>query len=166
MSNGIDLINTVHIYITLLLAIIVIILIILVIVLLKATTKLENKYRKLMRGGNNKNLEDLVISYFDKVDEVKQQSDSLKETYFNIDKRIKGCLQKVSMIRYRAFENVGSDLSYSIALLNYDNDGAVLTSIYGRNESTAYAKPIDKGISRYDLSQEEEQVLKDAISKN
>ena len=118
-----------------------------------------------MRGANSKNLEELIISYLDKIDDVKKQSDFMKESYDDIDKRIKGCLQKTSMIRYRAFENVGSDLSYSIALLNYENDGVILTSIYGRNESTTYAKPIDKGISRYDLSGEEEQVLKDAMSK-
>ena len=165
MTNFIELLNSMQIYITMSLVILVIILVILVFVLLKATTRVENKYRKFMRGVNNKNLEDLVISYLDKVDEVKKQSDSMKETYGDMDKRTKSCLQKLSMKRYRAFDNVGSDLSYSIALLNYDNDGVVLTSIYGRNESTTYAKPIDKGISRYDLSEEEQQVLKDSISK-
>jgi len=133
-------------------------------VLLKATSNVEKKYRKFMRGVNNKNLEELVTNYLDKVDEVKKQSDFMKEKYEDIDKRTKGCLQKLSMIRYRAFDNVGSDLSYSIALLNHDNDGVVLTSIYGRNESTTYAKPIDKGISRYELSEEEEQVLKDSVN--
>ena len=46
-----------------------------------------------------------------------------------------------------------------------NNDGIILTGIYGRNESTAYAKPIDKGISRYDLSEEEICVLNEAINK-
>lgn len=165
MTDFIGIINSIHIYITMALVILVIILIILVLVLLRATSKVENKYRKFMRGVNNKNLEELVTSYLDKVDEVKKQSDFLKEQYEDIDKRTKGCLQKLSMIRYRAFDNVGSDLSYSLALLNDDNDGVVLTSIYGRNESTTYAKPIDKGISRYDLSEEEKQVLKDSINK-
>ena len=70
---------------------------------------------------------------------------------------MKKCVQKVSIIRYKAFEDVGSDLSFSIALLDENNDGIILTGIYGRNESTTYAKPIDKGISRYDLSEEEKQ---------
>ena len=164
MTNFIELINSVHIYITMALVILVIILIIIVLVLLKATSNVENKYRKFMRGVNNKNLEELVVSYLDKVDEVKKQSDFMKVEYGDMDKRTKACLQKLSMIRYRAFDNVGSDLSYSIALLNDDNDGVVLTSIYGRNESTTYAKPIDKGISRYELSQEEKKVLEQATS--
>lgn len=60
---------------------------------------------------------------------------------------------------------MGSDLSFSIAMLNGNNDGIVLTGIYGRDESVVYAKPIDKGISRYDLSEEEEQVLLEACNK-
>ena len=50
--------------------------------------------------------------------------------------------------------------------LDGNNDGVILTGIYGRNESTTYAKPIDKGISRYDLSEEENTVLKEAINKS
>ncbi|EQB3123730.1 DUF4446 family protein, partial [Clostridium botulinum] len=48
--------------------------------------------------------------------------------------------------------------------LDNDNSGVILTSIFGRNESTTYAKPIDKGISRYDLSDEEKQVLENCIN--
>ncbi|MPM47586.1 hypothetical protein SDC9_94297 [bioreactor metagenome] len=73
-------------------------------------------------------------------------------------------MQKVSIIRYKAFEDIGSDLSYSIAMLDGKNNGILITSIYGRNESTTYAKPIDNGISRYDLSEEEEKVLHQAIN--
>jgi hypothetical protein len=165
MESIIELIKNAHIFITISLVVITLILFIVVLVLLKSISNLENKYRKFMRGVNNKNIEELVMSYLDQVDDVKKQSDFMKETYSNLDKRINECLQKVSIIRYRAFENVGSDLSYSIALLNHENDGVILTSIYGRNESTTYAKPINKGISRYDLSGEEEQVLKDATNK-
>jgi hypothetical protein len=61
---------------------------------------------------------------------------------------------------------VGSDLSFSIALLDGNQNGVIITSIYGRNESTTYAKPIDKGISRYDLSEEEKKVLGQVINLN
>ena len=66
--------------------------------------------------------------------------------------------------RNRLFE-AASLLMHSIALLDDNNDGVVLTGIYARYESTTYAKPIDKGISRYDLSEEEKYVLKDAMNK-
>ena len=58
-----------------------------------------------------------------------------------------------------------NDLSFSLAMLDENNDGILLTGIFGRNESTTYAKPIEKGISRYDLSEEEEEALNNAINK-
>ena len=66
---------------------------------------------------------------------------------------------------YKAFEDIGSDLSFSIAMLDENNDGLILTGIFGREESTTYVKPVDKGISRYDLSEEELTVLNEAINK-
>lgn len=117
-----------------------------------------------MRGSNNKNLEELIINYLDKVDDAKETSVEMKTKCLNIEEKLKDCVQKMAVIRYRAFDDVGSDLSYSVALLDQDNSGVILTGIFGRNESTTYAKPIDKGISRYDLSDEEQQALEDAIN--
>jgi Na+-transporting methylmalonyl-CoA/oxaloacetate decarboxylase gamma subunit len=147
------------------LVIICFIFLILIIILFRALGSVEKRYRKFMRGVNNKNIEELIVGYLDKVDEAKNIAESVKGMYENIDNRLKDCVQKTSVIRYKAFEDVGSDLSFSIALLDDKNDGVILTGIYGRNESTTYAKPIDKGISRYDLSEEEMHVLNDAINK-
>jgi hypothetical protein len=152
-------------YIIISLAILVILLLIIVIVLIRSVNNIEKKYRKLMRGVNNKNLEELIIGYLDKIDDVKDDSLKLIEAYNALDERVKGCIQKSAIIRYRAFEDVGSDLSFSIALLNDHDNGVILSGLYGRQESTTYAKPIDKGISRYDLSEEEQQVLKEAMNK-
>ncbi|WP_032123311.1 DUF4446 family protein [Clostridium amazonitimonense] len=137
---------------------------ILIIVLFRSLSKMEKRYRKFMRGSNNKNLEELINLYLDKVDESKSIAEDVKALYDNMDERLKGCVQKLAITRYKAFEDVGSDLSFSIALLDDNNDGVILTGIYGRNESTTYAKPIDKGISRYDLSEEELHVLNEATS--
>ena len=165
METILKMLNNFQSYIVIGLVAAVIILFILCIILLKAVNGVEKKYRKFMRGVNSKNLEDLIVKYLDNIDEVKNDTENMKELCNRMDERYKSCLQKTSILRYKAFEDVGSDLSFSIALLDYNNDGVILTGIYGRNESTTYAKPIDKGISRYDLSQEEEEVLKSAISK-
>lgn len=164
--NVIDIINQWQSYITIVLAVAVVLLFIICIILLKAIGKSEEKYRKFMRGVNGKNIEELVISYLDKVDEAKKDTQITKEKCDILEQELQGCFQKNSILRYRAFENVGSDLSFSISLLDNNNDGFILTGIYGRNDSTTYAKPIDKGLSRYDLSEEEKEVLEKAINKN
>ncbi|HEY8892421.1 MAG TPA: DUF4446 family protein [Clostridium sp.] len=165
MQSIIDFINKTQIYIVIGLIILVFILIIIIIINYAALNRMENRYRKLMRGVNNKNLEDMIISYLDKIDGVKDQNEVMKQMYDQINSKLKTCVQKTSMIRYKAFDDMGSDLSFSIALLDGGNNGVLLTSIYGRNESTTYGKPIEKGISRYELSEEEKNVLEQAISK-
>ena len=164
MQSIFNFINSTQIYITIALMMIVLILIIIIIITYKSLNKLEKRYRKLMRGVDNKNLEDMVLSYLDNIDGVKEENKVMKEMYDEINGQLKTCIQKTSMVRYKAFDDIGSDLSFSIALLDGNNNGAILTSIYGRNESTTYAKPIDSGISRYDLSGEENKVLQEAIS--
>jgi hypothetical protein len=164
MEGIIDLLKNFQPYILLGLSATVVILLIITLVLLKSVSNLEKRYRKFMRGVNNKNLEELIVGYLDKIDEVKGKSEQIASLYNDLDKRIENCIQKTSVVRYRAFDDVGSDLSFSIALLDENNNGVILTGIYGRQESTTYAKPIDKGISRYDLSEEEQQVLKEAMN--
>ncbi|WP_061996618.1 DUF4446 family protein [Clostridium sp. ATCC 25772] len=165
MTQIFNIINQYSAYITIALLGILAVFFIVLIVTLSSLNRLEKKYRRLMRGSNNKNLEELILKYLDTIDEVKNNNNEIKEICKNTQVLTNNCIQKFSIIRYKAFEDVGSDLSYSIAFLDANNDGVLLTSIYGRNESTTYAKPIDKGISRYDLSEEEERVLHEAINK-
>lgn len=166
MQEVINLINNYGTYITLALIGLVLILIIVVISCIVSTSKMKNKYRKMMRGTNSKNLEELIVKSLDKIDSMQDTTDNVKEICENTSKLINSCVQKVAMKRYKAFEDVGSDLSYSIAMLDGNNNGVIITSIYSRNESITYAKPIDNGISRYDLSEEESSVLHQAIHTN
>ena len=162
--NIIDIIKQWESYITITLAVAVVVLFIICIISLKAIGKSEEKYRRFMRGVNGKNIEELVISYLDKVDEATKIAKETKEKCETIEEKLQKCFQKTSILRYKAFENVGSDLSFSISLLDNYNNGFIITGIYGRNDSTTYAKPIDKGVSRYDLSQEEKEVLQKAMN--
>ena len=146
-------------------SIIILLLVILVIILFKSINKLENRYRRLMRGTSNKNLEEVIISNLDSIETANENSKKALKECVKLQNNIKECVQKVAIMRYKAFEDVGSDLSFSIAILDDNNDGVMLTGIYGRQESTTYAKPIDKGISRYDLSEEEICVLNEAVNK-
>ncbi|WP_125154220.1 DUF4446 family protein [Clostridium rectalis] len=165
MQDVLNIINSFQPLIIIGLIVIIILLFILVIAQSKAISRLESKYKKFMRGVDNKNIEELINNYLDRVDRATKETGEMRDLYKMLDSKLQSCIQKVSIMRYRAFEDVGSDLSYSIALLNDKNNGIILTGIYGRNESTTYAKPIDKGISRYDLSDEEKHVLDEAMNK-
>jgi hypothetical protein len=72
----------------------------------------------------------------------------------------------VGVVRYNAIANTGADLSFAIALLDQNNNGFVLNGIYSRDGSYTYAKPIENGQSKYNLSDEEKEALTKAISKS
>lgn len=165
MNDIINNISGVQLYIILGLAAIVIILFVLICIAFSSISKLKKRYRVMMHGTNGKNIEKLINDYFSKMDDIENSINEVEQNNNNVSKALNKCVQKVSVVRYKAFEDVGSDLSFSIALLDNSNNGVILTGIYGREESTTYAKPIDKGISRYDLSDEEKHVLNDAMSK-
>ena len=161
MNKIIEIISQYSIFIVIGLIIITVLLLIMNLILLSSVNKLEKKYRKMMRGVNNKNLEEVINDNLDNIEKALEKS----EMAMNECK--KGCVNKIAIMRYKAFEDIGSDLSFSVAILDSFNDGVIITGIYSRHDSTTYAKPIDKGISRYDLSEEEIHVLNEAInSKN
>jgi len=158
--------NEYLIYILGAMSIIILLLFVLVIVLFKSVGNVEKRYRKLMRGTSNKNLEELIVSKLELIEQANENSQVALDKCAETREKMKDCVQKVAIMRYKAFEDVGSDLSFSIAILDEHNDGILLTGIYGRQESTTYAKPIDQGISRYDLSEEEICVLNEAVNKD
>ena len=167
MESIINIINQYSVFIIMGLSVITLLLFIISIILFSSVKKLEKKYKKMMRGVNNKNLEKALNDNLDNIEKALNRSEEAINDCKSISNELKGCVNKVAIMRYKAFEDVGSDLSFSIAILDSYNDGVIITGIYSRHDSTTYAKPIDKGISRYELSEEELHVLNEAInSKN
>lgn len=126
-------------------------------------TGLKGKYKRLMRGSTNVSIEQLIKEYMDSIDNTVNKVDVLSGELMHLKDQADRCIQKCNIIRYNAFSDTGSDLSYSIALLDNYNSGVIITSIYGRNESVTYAKPVDNGQCKYPLSLEEELVLSRCI---
>lgn len=141
------------------LAIISILLVVLNLISQLRISKMTKKYNRLVEGVNEVTLEDILFQHLDEIKAVKNALIDIKEKYKNLDGRLKFSIQKVGVVRYNAFNDMGSDLSFSIALLDDNLNGFVLSSIFGRNESNTYAKPIVNGKSNYTLSVEEIQAI-------
>lgn len=77
---------------------------------------------------------------------------------------IQKSIQRVGLVRFDAFDDMGGRLSFSAALLDASGDGLVLSTINGRSESRIYAKPIERGASRYNLSAEEQEAVRRALA--
>ena len=117
--------------------------------------KLKNKYYKFMNGLSGANIEDILEDCLEKVNGVMDKNREIELQINSIERNMYYCVQKVGVVRYNAFDNVGSDLSFSIALLDNNDDGLVISSLYSRDSSSTYAKPVLKSKSKYALSAEE-----------
>jgi hypothetical protein len=126
------------------------------------SSSLKEKYKKLVRGTDGKQIESILFEHMDKIEAVHQRLNQVESQLDVFNNRLSFCVQRMGIIRYNAFNDTGSDLSYSIALLDENNDGIILTGIYGRVETVSYAKPVKNGISNYSLSVEELQALERA----
>lgn len=122
-------------------------------------SRITKQYDRLVKGMDAGSLENLILQHIDKIEETSYEVLNLKEFCDELDDRLKLCVQKVGFIRYNAFSEMGNNLSFSIALMDDKQNGFVLTSIYGRDESNTYAKPIIDGKSKYNLSTEEIQAM-------
>lgn len=128
------------------------------------TSKTRKKYQTLMKKlGNGNNIEEMLIKYVDTVDKVEKENRELKVYCEKLDKDISKCIQKVGIVRYSAFKDIGSDLSFALALLDENNNGVVMNGIYSAEASNIYSKPITNGESKYTLSEEEIKAINAAI---
>ena len=135
-------------------------LLIAVIALIIYVYKINKKYVNFMKKiGNGSNLDEMLKIYLDEVEEIKKDNNEIKAYYTKLDNDISSSIQKVGLIRYNAFQNVGSDLSFALALLDTQNNGIVLNGLYGSESSNIYAKPIKNCESVYQLSEEEKEAI-------
>jgi hypothetical protein len=102
--------------------------------------------------------------------EVLAQFKDLKEDFGKLSEELKSLrgdhkfsVQKVGVVRFNPFSDVGGDQSFSLALLDGNNNGVVITSLYSRGENRVYGKPIKEGQSEYSLSIEEKEAINKAL---
>lgn len=129
-------------------------------------SKLRKSYKKFMkRLGNGTNLDEMLKQYISSVDKTEQENKNLENACKQNNKNQEKCLQKIGLVRYNAFQDTGSNLSFALAILDKNNNGIVLNGIYSREMSNIYAKPIENGVSSYTLSEEEKEAIKRAMEK-
>ena len=148
-------------------AILLIVLLISYVVLIIKTSNLNKRYKQFMKKlGNGKNIEEDLENYMYRVEKVERQNSELHLICKEMGNQLSGCVQKIGIVRYNAFKDTGSDLSFAVAMLDENNTGVVFNGIYSREMSNIYAKPVENGSSKYTLSSEEKEAIDKAINTN
>lgn len=151
----------------LLMAVINVLLVIGFIIMIIKLSGINKKYRSFLdKLGNGTNIEEDLENYMYRVERVERQNAEINNHIKNLNNDLTKCIQKVGIVRYTAFKDTGSDLSFALALLDENNDGVVLNGIYSREMSNIYAKPVEKGSSSYTISEEEQQAIDKAVASD
>lgn len=138
------------------------------IILLCKVHSLKKKYKVFMSGNTIESMEEEIKKRFEEISNLKITTKEVQDRISHIEDTIKVVYQKVGIVKYDAFSEMGGKLSFVLALLTEENDGFLLNSMHSSREGCyTYIKEIIKGESFVILSEEEKLALKQAIeSKN
>ena len=135
-----------------------------VIILTAWIIRLEIKLRRFLKGKNAKTLEDSFIFIKKGVERQVTVNKEIATEIDNINAKLEKSLRGVGIVRFNPFAGTGGggNQSFAIALLDEKHDGVIISSLYSRERFSAFAKPIQKGTSTFELSEEELQSLQKA----
>jgi hypothetical protein len=111
------------------------------------------------------NLESILRQITGKQEDTQHQLEVLQGRLALCEGRLPGYIDRMGLVRYKAFPDVGGDLSFSLALLNQKGTGVVLTGIHSRSETRIYAKAVESFQSNHPLSEEERQAISEARNR-
>jgi len=145
---------------------VMLLLFILLIVNMGKTKRIRKKYEAFMQGKNAESLEDTLVMRIQQVEELLEKEKQNTEKIQLISDALKNTFQKIGMVKYDAFHEMGGKLSFSLALLDQKNDGFIINAMHSREGCYTYIKEILNGNSIIVLAEEEKEALELAMSDN
>ena len=131
--------------------------------LMMGNIKNRNKQiKRLLSGTQAGDLEDIIMKRFAEMDVVKNNYKRLTKEHKEIQSHLSSCVSKIGLVKYNAFDGMGGNLSFALAMMDNDNNGVVLNSMHTREGCFNYAKEIIGGESYVALSEEEKEAIEKA----
>lgn len=145
-------------------AILILVLLVLYIVQLNKTSNLRKRYMAFMSKSDGRSLEDAFQKKFANMDFINEKLNEVDSRLNGIDENLLRTYQKIGIVKYDAFKEIGGTLSFVLTLLTKDNDGFILNSMHSNSEGCyTYIKEVRSGKVFVTLSEEESQSLEQAM---
>jgi hypothetical protein len=122
-------------------------------------SKLSGKYKKFMSGKSANSLEKDIIGLYEDNKFVKTSMEKNKKDIQNLYRKLEGAYQKIGIVKYDAFDQMGGQLSFSLALLDENDNGFILNSVHSTEGCYSYTKEIKNGLCEISLGDEEKKAL-------
>lgn len=124
---------------------------------------IEKKYKILLKGEKVANMESLILTRFAEIDVLKKNTTLVADSLKSISSMCAASLQKVGIVKYDAFEDVGGNLSYALCMLDRGNNGIIINVVHSSDRCMTYAKEVAEGKVYAVLSEEEKEALAKAL---
>lgn len=141
----------------------IVVLLILVLVQHSKVKKLNWRIDQLTMGSDGESLEDMLIRILDHYNEINGQLEKNSDAIKDIYRRLHFMIQKVGVVKYDAFKQMGGSLSSVIVLLDQNNSGIMINTVQSTSGCYSYVKEITKGKSDVAFTEEEEEAMKNAV---
>ena len=128
--------------------------------------KLKKKYKKFMGDTDAKSLEEKIEERLEQLNDLVESHYTNKSKIEKLESQMNATFQKIGLVKYDAFNEMGGKLSFSLALLNESNDGFVMNAVHSREGCYTYVKEIVAGNSVIVLADEELEALNMAKKAN
>jgi len=125
---------------------------------------LQKRIAEIFKGKKAKDLESLMKTIAEELEISGKKVAELAERISGLEDFSPRAVQRIATVRFNPYKDTGGDQSFSVALLDGKSNGVVISSFYTREGSRTFAKPIEKGTSKYELLKEEKEAIKKATS--
>ena len=125
--------------------------------------KTNKKFDLLLEKGKIKNLKEILFKQIDKTKDQDEIINKIIDRIKNLENISEKTFQKIGVIRFNPFDSLGGNQSFVIALLDKQNNGFVISSLFVKDGNRVYAKAVQNGNSEHSLSDEEKEALKRAM---
>lgn len=142
---------------------VILILLILVIVSMVRISKLNKRLASFMKGKDAQSLEKEIVGLYEDNKFLKNMVDNNKKDIRQLYKQLAKAFQKIGIVKYDAYQQMGGLLSFSLALLDEDNNGLIINSVHSTEGCYTYTKKIHRGECDIELSNEEKVALDQAM---
>lgn len=125
--------------------------------------KTRDHYAKLIKNQKEGNLEQILEKLLSNIKNNDESVQGLKKELENVKKDLPSFIQRVGLVRFNPYKEVGGDQSFSLAILDEAGNGVVISALHSRDATRMYAKPVrDNKQSKYPFSEEESDAVKTA----
>ncbi len=123
---------------------------------------LDRKYRNIFKKTNSVSIDEVLLSLIRATEDLESQSKNHQGILSAHDARIRNTLKKAEVIRFNAWDDIKGEQSFSTSLITENGDGIIISSLYARDKTSIFAKPVLAWNTNQTLTEEEKKLLESA----